>query len=70
MMVVKRMGDKILHTVWLAMLLVAALILILFAHAWLSPELVYTGMISGLASIVAMRLAANGYNKPGGPNAQ
>lgn len=66
------MADKILHTIWLALILITALILILFGHAYIPAETVYVGMISGLSGIVGARLAANGYNhKPpgGGSNA-
>ena len=55
------MSDKGLHTIWLGMILATALLLILFAHTWLNPEMVFTSMVAGLAGIVGARLAANGY---------
>lgn len=59
---IQRMNEKVLHTIWLALILVTALILILYAHAFINPDVVFTSMIAGVGGIVATRLANNGYN--------
>lgn len=59
------MNDKMLHTIQFIVLIVVATILILFGHNYLSPELVFTSIIAGLAGIIGSRIANNNYqNNP------
>lgn len=44
-------------------LLAAAIILIIFAHSYVEPQLVFTSMIAGLSGIVGTRIASNGYER-------
>ena len=55
------MTDKILHVIMLGMVLITAVVLILFAHSYLSPDLIFTSMIAGTSGIVGARIASNGY---------
>lgn len=55
------MTEKLLHTIWLGMILLTATVLILFGHAWISPDVVFTSMIAGLSGLVGARIASNGY---------
>jgi len=59
----KAMNDKTLHVIMLGMMLLAAVILIIFAHQWLSPDVVFSSMIAGLSGMVGARIASNGYDK-------
>ena len=59
---VKRVSDKAIHTIQLAMILLTACMLILFAHAWINPDVVFTSMVAGISGIVGARIASNGYN--------
>lgn len=63
MSIIARIGGDILklHTIQLGMILVTATVLILFAHSWLAPDLVFSSMVAGLAGIVGSRIASNGY---------
>ncbi len=54
-------SDKILHTIQLAMVLGTAVVLIIFAHAEISPDIVFTSMIAGIGGLVGSRIASNGY---------
>lgn len=56
-----RFDDRILHTAQLAMVLLTAMVLIIFAHNWLPPNIVFTSLVAGAGSIVGSRIAANGY---------
>lgn len=56
------MTDKVLHTVQLAMILLTAVLLIVFAHAYISPEIVFTSLVAGIGGIVGSRIASNGYS--------
>ena len=58
------MTDKILHVIMLGMVLITAVVLILFAHSYLSPDLIFTSMIAGTSGIVGARIASNGYTSP------
>lgn len=44
-------------------LLIAGVVLILFAHQYIPPEIVFTATIASLAGIVGARIASNGYVK-------
>lgn len=63
------MSDKVLHTVQLAMVLITAILLIIFAHGYLAPDLIFTSLVAGVGGIVGTRIAANGYVNapPAGP---
>lgn len=55
------MADKVVHAFMFFALLVCAFLLILFCHEWLPPDMVFTGMLSGLAGVIGTRITANGY---------
>ena len=55
------MTDKVLHTVQLAMILTTARLLIIFAHQYIQPEIVFTSLVAGIGGIVGSRIASNGY---------
>ncbi len=55
------MNDKLLHFLMMLAVLAAGIILILFAHQYIDPIAVYTGTVSGIAGLVGVRIAANGY---------
>ncbi len=45
----------------LAMILTTGLLLILFAHQWIPPDVVYTSTIASVAGVIGARIAQNGY---------
>jgi len=55
------MIDKILHTVQLAMVLIVAVVLILCAHSYVAPDIVFTSLVAGVGGLVGSRIASNGY---------
>ena len=55
------MNDKVLHTVQLAMVLIVAVVLILFAHSYVAPDIVFTTLVAGVGGLVGSRIASNGY---------
>jgi len=57
------MAEKLLHTVQLAMILATAIVLIVFAHQYISPVVVFTSLVAGVGGIVGARIANNGYDK-------
>lgn len=61
----KLMNDRTAHTIQLYGILVTAVVLIIFAHTWLAPDLVFTSMIAGLSGIIGSRIASNGYRSGG-----
>jgi hypothetical protein len=62
------MSDKVIHMIQFFGLLTTGLVLILFGHQWISPDLVFTSMIAGTASVMGSRIVANGYQKPPNSN--
>lgn len=54
-------GDKVVHLIQLVLILATSVILILFAHQWIPPDVVYTGMISGISGVIGSRIAGNNY---------
>ena len=61
-----RIDDKLLHTIQLAMVLIVAVVLILFAHEWVAPDVVFTSLVAGVGGLVGSRIASNGYMAPAG----
>ncbi len=55
------MTDKILHIVMLGMVLTVGVVLILFAHQYVQPDVVFASLIAGTGTLVGARIAANGY---------
>ncbi len=55
------LSQQIVHMTQLAMILAAGLILILFAHQYIPPEVVYTSTIASVAGVIGARIAQNGY---------
>jgi len=56
------MNDKILHTIQLAMVLIVAVVLILCAHSYVAPDIVFTSLVAGVGGLVGSRIASNGYS--------
>jgi uncharacterized membrane protein len=56
------MNDHVLHALLVGLLLTIGTILIIFAHQWISPEVVFSTIIAGLAGIIGGRLVSNNYN--------
>ena len=60
-------NDRTMITVWIAMVLTCATLLILLAHSWLNPDVVFVGMICMLITpIVAHMSNMNNRLPPGG----
>ena len=57
-------SDRTMITLWVAMVLLCATLLILFAHAWLSPDTVFVGMISMILTPMAAHIAATSTRWP------
>jgi len=60
------MNDKILHTVQLGMVLIVAVVLILCAHSYVAPDIVFTSLVAGVGGLVGSRIASNGYTSAPG----
>ena len=58
-----QLNDKYLHVLQLFAILATGVILIIFAHQWISPDVVFTSMVAGLGGTIGTRIAANGYRK-------
>ena len=54
-------AQQIVHMLQLAMILLTGLILIIFAHQWIPPDVVYTSTIASVAGVIGARIAQNGY---------
>jgi len=61
------MSSQVIHMLQLCMILVAGVILILFGHAFIPPEVVYTSTIASVAGVIGARIAQNGYAPPASP---
>lgn len=54
-------SDKVIHLIQLIAILATSVVLILFAHQWIPPDVVYTGMIAGISGTIGSRIAGNNY---------
>ncbi len=59
-----KLDDRLIHTIQLFAILATGCILIIFAHDFVSPVVVFSSLIAGLGSIVGSRIASNGYLTP------
>lgn len=55
------MDDRMIHLIQFLTLIVGGIVLILFGHEFISPDLVFTAMIASSAGVVGTRIAQNGY---------
>ena len=62
--VYRAVTDRTMITLWVAMVLSCATLLIIFAHAWLNSDTVFVGMISMILTPMAAHIAATSNRFP------